>query len=312
VGAVQGLRVGREETTALQESEVMTPYENYIALLESPIIEGNNLDVIRRLKSDGLSAIHAPSLIYLDPPFNTGKKQTGTGGLSYGDPLCDVRTFAGELSVLAKELWSMLPMQGSLVVHLDWRTVHYAKVHLDQALGFDHFASEIIWRYRRWPAKTANFQRVHDTLLRYVKCPGEQTWNQLYEPPAASTLRTFGTGKQRAVFVKTGQKIGKTESIRLKSEATDEPSPGVPMGDVWDISIIAPIAHERTGYPTQKPEALLERLMLATTNPGDLVLDPCCGSGTTVAVARRLGRVGIGIDSNPQAVEVSRQRISEV
>jgi DNA modification methylase len=281
----------------------MTPHEKYRALLESPIIEGNNLDVIRQLRRDGLSAIHAPSLIYLDPPFNTGKKQTGTGGLSFSDPLCDVRTFAGELSELAKELWSMLPMQGSLVVHLDWRTVHYAKVHLDQALGFEHFASEIIWRYRRWPAKTANFQRIHDTLLRYVKCPGEQTWNQLYEPSSASTLATWGTGKQRAVVA---------DGKRKRSSTTDETSPGVPMGDVWEISIVAPVAKERTGYPTQKPEALLERLILATTNPGDLVLDPCCGSGTTVAVARRLGRVGIGIDSNPQAVEVSRRRISTV
>jgi site-specific DNA-methyltransferase (adenine-specific) len=282
----------------------VTKYDKYKSRLASPVIEGDNRLALLELIRDELPAIHAPMLAYLDPPFNTGKRQTGGirfGSMSFDDAMVDVVTFANEVTLVARLAWSMLPVQGSLVVHLDQRTVHYVKVQLDQHFGEDHFASEIIWRYRRWPSKTRNFQRVHDTLLRYVKTPGEATWNQLYEAPSASTLATWGTGKQRAVVA---------DGKRKRSSVTDEPSPGVPMGDVWDIPIVAPVAKERTGYPTQKPEALLERLILATTDPGDIVLDPYLGSGTTLAVALRLGRKGIGIDRNPEAVKVSRERLA--
>lgn len=170
--------------------------------------------------------------------------------------------------------------------------------------GPDCFASEIIWRYRRWPAKTRNFQRVHDTLFRWVRdASAPSRWNQLYEPLAPSTLRQWGTGKQLAEVDQRGR--------RRRSTSTSEPSPGVPLGDVWDLPIIAPCAKERTGYPTQKPEALLDRLILATTNPGDLVLDPYVGSGTTIAAAERLGRRAIGIDSSSEAVRVASARLAK-
>jgi hypothetical protein len=284
----------------------VTPHEKYRALLESPVIEGDNLAALQELIHYELQVTHAPTLVYMDPPFNTGKRQIGGtrfGCMSFDDAMVDVVTFANEVTLIARLAWSMLPAHGSLVVHLDQRTVHYVKVQLDQHFGEDHFASEIIWRYRRWPSKTQNFQRVHDTLLRYVKTPGEATWNQLYEPPSASTLATWGDRKQCAV-VEDGK--------RKRSSVTDELSLGVPMGDVWEIPIVAPTAKERTGYPTQKPEALLERLILATTNPGDLVLDPYLGSGTTLAVAKRLGRRAIGIDRNPEAVQVTRARLEAI
>jgi site-specific DNA-methyltransferase (adenine-specific) len=95
---------------------------------------------------------------------------------------------------------------------------------------------------------------------------------------------------------------------RVRSSSTNEPSPGAPLGDVWEIGIIGPGSKERTGYPTQKPEALLERLILATTNPGDFVLDPFCGSGTTLAVCQRLGRSVVGIDSSDVAIRIARGR----
>lgn len=124
-----------------------------------------------------------------------------------------------------------------------------------------------------------------------------------YEPLAPSTLKTWGTGKQLAV-VENGR--------RKRSSTTDEPTRGTPMGDVWDIGIVAPVAKERTGWPTQKPEALLERLVLACTNPGDLVLDPYLGSGTTPAVCARLGRDCIAFDENIDAVTVARKRLEGV
>jgi site-specific DNA-methyltransferase (adenine-specific) len=203
--------------------------------------------------------------------------------------------------VLAREL---LDPAGCLVLHVDPKTSHYAKVLCDEIFGADAFASEIIWRYRRWPAKTRNFQRVHDVLLRYVKDPAvPPRFRQLYEPLASSTEKTWGKSRQRAVVDESGR--------RRRSSVTREESPGAPLGDVWDISIIAPVALERTGYPTQKPEALLARLLEACTEPGDLVLDPYAGSGTTLAVAARLGRAAIGIDQSPRAFAIARQRLTE-
>ena len=145
---------------------------------------------------------------------------------------------------------------------------------------------------------------MHDVLLRWRKDPRvAPRWNQAYEPLASSTLATWGKNKQRAVFARDGR--------RARSSSTDEATAGVPMGDVWDIGVIAPVAKERTGYPSQKPEALLTRLIAALTDEGDLVLDPYAGSGTTLAVAHRMGRAFVGLDSSPVALEVARARLDE-
>lgn len=245
-------------------------------------------------------------LVYMDPPFLTGKRQEGAAG-SFEDPKLPMDRFADEIYYRAYKAWELLSQSGSLVVHLDSKTAPYVRVRLDEIFGIDHFASEIIWRYRRWPTKTRNFQRVHDTLLRYVKDPKLAAWNQLYEPLSQKTIDTWGTQKQRAVWISDKRKANKLK--RQKSSVGVEQSPGVPMGDVWEISIVPGVSRERTGYPTQKPEALLERLILATTNPGDLVVEPYLGSGTACAVAKRLGRNAIGIDENPQAIAVAMKRL---
>jgi 2-polyprenyl-3-methyl-5-hydroxy-6-metoxy-1,4-benzoquinol methylase len=184
------------------------------------------------------------------------------------------------------------------------------KVALDGVCGRECFASEIIWRYRRWPSKTRNFQRVHDVLLRYVKPGDEPTWTQLYEPLSPKTIETWGMAKQRAVWLPGENKAEKATSRRKSSSAMEEQSPGVPMGDVWEIGIIAPSSNERTGYPTQKPEALLERLVVSLTNPGDWVLDPTCGSGTTLAVCAVHGRHAVGIDSSAVAIRTAEKRLA--
>ena len=172
----------------------------------------------------------------------------------------------------------------------------------DEIFGIGCFASEIIWRYRRWPARTANFQRVHDVLLRYVKDPAvAPRFNTLYEPLAPSTLATWGDRKQRAIVGRDGR--------RTRSSRLSEPTPGAPMGDVWEIGIVAPVSRERTGYPTQKPEALLERVIESCTAAGDWLLDPYAGSGTALAVAARLGRRALGIDNSIEALAVAQQRL---
>jgi len=275
------------------------------------LVSGDNLRALQALAARSQRF----ALAYLDPPFLTGREHAEVGRRRNAqgeivrtltpafddrwDSLESYLTALGDRLVAAREL---LREDGCLVLHVDPKTSHYAKVLCDEIFGPRAFASEIVWRYRRWPAKTKNFQRVHDVLLRYVKNPdAEPRFRQLYEPLAASTLKTWGDKKQRAVVDAAGK--------RRVSSSTEETTAGAPMGDVWEISIVAPVAKERTGYPTQKPEALLQRLIEACSEPGDAILDPYLGSGTTLSVAARLGRIGTGIDANPRALHIARQRL---
>lgn len=271
----------------------------------SALYAGDNLAVMRALARDHAGRF---TLVYMDPPFLTGRVHEA---VSRGDrvvrPAFDDRWAdrASYLEALAPRLAAartLLAPHGSLVLHVDPKTSHYLKVLGDEIFGDDAFASEIVWRYRRWPSKTPNFQRVHDVLLRFRRDPNvAPRWNTLYEPLAASTLATWGTRKQRAVVGDGGR--------RLRSSSTEQASPGVPMGDVWDVGVIAPVSRERTGYPSQKPEALLERVVSALSSPGDWVLDPYAGSGTTLVVAARAGRKFVGIDASPVALETSAERL---
>jgi DNA modification methylase len=277
------------------------------------LVHGDNLAAMRALAERSAGQV---TLAYLDPPFFTGKahvrvtrKREGRGKiLRSTSPAFDDRweSLPCYLQALRDRLAAardLLAEDGSLVLHVDPKTSHYAKILGDEVFGPRCFASEIIWRYRRWPSKTKNFQRVHDVLLRFVKNPRvEPRFCQLYEPLAASTLATWGTRRQRAVVGASG--------TRTHSSSTLDESPGTPLGDVWEIGIIGPVARERTGYPTQKPEALLERLVNTCSGPGDLVLDPYAGSGTALAVATRLGRRAVGVDSSPEALGVIRQRLA--
>jgi DNA modification methylase len=274
------------------------------------LIHGDNLVALRALATTHAGAV---TLGYLDPPFFTGRvfdhieRGTRIKRAAFDDRWADRAAYLEALAPRLQEMRALLAPHGSIVIHVDPKTSHYVKVLCDEIFGEDAFASEIVWRYRRWPAKTANFQRVHDVLLRYRKDPNAPPrWNQLYEPLASSTLATWGTTKQRAVFAK-----GANGNVRrARSSSTTEPTAGAPMGDVWEIGVIAPVARERTGYPSQKPEALLERLIMALSVPGDLVLDPYAGSGTTLAVAARTGRRFVGIDASDLAIETIRRRLS--
>ena len=277
------------------------------------LIQGDNLSAITALTE----SLHGTvTLAYMDPPFLTGRqhmsvakrrsksgdRQTRVAFDDRWDGLIEYLSALEARVIAAREL---LSDEGSLIVHIDSKTSHYVKVMCDEVFGIECFASEIIWRYRRWPSRTPNFQRVHDTLLRYVKNPAvKPRFNQLYEPLAASTRATWGDRKQRAVVGSDGR--------RQRSSKTKEASPGTPLGDVWEIGIVAPVAKERTGYPTQKPRALLSRILESCTNAGDLVIDPYMGSGTTLAVCADLGRRAIGIDASAVAVETTRARLAEM
>lgn len=275
------------------------------------LVAGDNLTALRALERQPTRF----ALAYLDPPFLTGRehalveRKRGKQGEivrtlkpAFDDRWESLDEYLGSLRPRIAAARDLLLPDGCLILHVDPKTSHYLKVACDQIFGRDCFASEIIWRYRRWPAKTPNFQRVHDVLLRYVKDPRvAPRFQQLYEPLAPSTLATWGTKKQRAITDGAGR--------RTRSSVTAEATPGAPMGDVWEIGIVAPVAKERTGYPTQKPEALMSRLVTSCSLPGDWVLDAYAGSGTTATVARKLGRAAVSIDESAQALEVARRRL---
>lgn len=300
---------GKDEATVTPEVQLQT-----LRTGESgcTLITGDNLAAMRAL---GARAAGSVTLAYLDPPFFTGKahvrvtrKREGRGKIlrstapAFDDRWDSLPAYLHALRDRLAAARDLLADHGSLVLHLDPKTSHYAKILCDEVFGPRCFASEIVWRYRRWPSKTKNFQRVHDVLLRYVKDPRvEPRFQQLYEPLAASTVATWGVQRQRAVVGSAG--------VRTHSSRTADESPGAPLGDVWEIGIVGPVARERTGYPTQKPEALLERIVRAASHGDSSVLDPMCGSGTTPAVAVRLGRRALGIDQSPVACRIARGRL---
>jgi len=288
--------------------------ETFEAGWRNKLIWGDNLLVMSSLLERFAGKI---DLIYIDPPFATGadfsfSAPIGEAGeeVEKAQSIIEEKAYRdtwgqGNVSYLSM-MWSRLMLMrdllrrgGSLVVHCDWHVVHLLRSVLDDVFGADSFRNEIVWRYRRWPAKTRVFQRMHDSLLWYVKPGAEHVFTQLYEELAPSTLETWGTKRQVADF-STG---------RRKPSQTEEETPGAPMSDVWDIGIIAPISHERVGFATQKPEALLARVITSLSNPGDLVADFFCGSGTTLAVAEKLGRRWIGCDLSRWAIHVTRKRL---
>jgi site-specific DNA-methyltransferase (adenine-specific) len=266
------------------------------------VCEGDNLAVMRALRGTVGGRV---DLIYLDPPFATGDEfvlqRGGRETVAYrdrwGGGIGSYLTAMYERLVAAREL---LGPNGSLFLHCDWHASHWLRCLLDEVFGAGCFKNEIVWRYRRWPAKTRVFQRMHDVIFWYGRSESDgHAFEPMYEALAPSTLATFGTRKQVADF----------SSGRRKPGQLEVETPGAPMSDVWDVGILAPISRERSGYPTQKPEALLRRIVETVTRPGDLVADFFCGSGTTLAVAAKSGRRFIGCDASPVALHATKKRL---
>jgi site-specific DNA-methyltransferase (adenine-specific) len=265
------------------------------------LIVADNLPVLEALPSQAFD------LIYMDPPFNTGRAQgreriavrqdesggrIGFGGrryrstmlesLSYDDRFGDYLGFLEPRLRAAREL---LADHGALYFHIDYREAHYCKLLLDEIFGREAFLNEIIWAYdygakprRRWPAK-------HDTIFVYVRSPGahhfddEEVEREPYMAPGLVSAEKAARGKRPT--------------------------------DVWFHTIVPTNSAEKTGYPTQKPEGVLRRIVAASSRPGGWCLDPFAGSGTLGAVCRALGRRFVLIDSNPEAAEIASRRLLE-
>ncbi|MHB1267676.1 MAG: DNA methyltransferase [Acidithiobacillus ferriphilus] len=280
------------------------------------LIWGDNKLILSSLKAGALRQqiedAGGLKLIYIDPPFDVGadfSMDIEIGG----------ETFHKEANLLEqiayRDTWGrgtdsfiamiyerlilmrdLLAKDGSIFVHCDWRVQAYMRAALDEVFGRDCFKNEIIWHYRRWPAKSPMFQRSHDNIFWFGR--GERTvWNQQFQELSEATLKRFG-----------GKKV-KGETTK---EVLEEESAGAPMRDVWDINHVLGANPENVNYPTQKPEALIERMILATTNQGDLVADFFCGSGTTAAIAEKLGRKWIATDLGKFGIHTTRKRLISV
>lgn len=271
---------------------------------ENRIIQGDNLAIMAALMPKYEGCIN---LIYSDPPFFTNRKypaRIGRGEDSrkpeqwqladgYIDNWSDLDAYLEFLYQRLALMYRLLALNGTLYLHLDWHANAYARLLLDEIFGSDHLLNEIIWAYHGPSPIRKAFNRKHDTILAYVKGT-EYTFNvdAVREPYNIQTIKTFNSSRKAG--------FGKVPDLER----------GKVPEDWWYFPVVARLHNERTGYPTQKPEALLERIILASSNPGDLVADFFCGSGTTVAVGARLGRKFITSDVTWRAVHTTRCRLA--
>jgi site-specific DNA-methyltransferase (adenine-specific) len=247
----------------------------------------------------------------MDPPFFTQRVQRlGTRDrkrqFEFADLWSGQREYAEFLQGCLVELRRVLAADGSLFFHCDRRATHLARALLDQVFGEKQFRAEIIWHYRRWSNARRALLPAHQTIYHYSKSE-RYVFHPMYVEYSPATnidqilQRRTRDAHGKAVYARGAD--GRVISSGAKK--------GVPLGDVWDIPYLNPKAKERVGYPTQKPVLLLERILQLASDPGDRVLDPCCGSGTTLVAAELLGRRSLGIDSSKPALALARRRLAQ-
>ena len=283
------------------------------------LIYGDNLLAMQALlagdSQTGLPSLRGKvDLIYIDPPFDSKadyRTKISLPGTDIQQKPTVIEQFAyadtweqGTISYL-KMIYPRLALmkellsdRGSIYVHIDWHIGHYVKLLLDEIFGKENLVNEIIWHYKRWTAASSTFQKMHDVLFWYENREGKHIYNKQYQPFSEKTAIA-----QFKRIVVDGRAV-QDKTALMERDA----SIGVSMDDVWEISFLHPIAKERVNYATQKPEALLERIIKASSNEGDLVCDFFGGSGTTAAVAERLGRRWITCDIGKPASLVMRKR----
>jgi site-specific DNA-methyltransferase (adenine-specific) len=264
------------------------------------VVQADNLDVLAAIP-DGVV-----DLVYADPPFGTGDVQLltsirtgvgertrrGFGGREVAWEVVGEQAWTDDLPLpehlaalraRVEEIRRVLAPNGSLYLHVDWRTVHHVRLLLDEVFGPERFLNELIWAYDYGGRARDRWPRKHDTILWYAR---GDTW-------------TFDRDQIARIPYMAPGLVGPEKAARGKLPT-----------DVWWMTIVPPASAERTGYPTQKPVRLLERILAASSRPGDLVLDPYAGSGTTGVAAARLGRRWLLVDRNPAAVAIARERLA--
>ncbi|MGB7537732.1 MAG: site-specific DNA-methyltransferase, partial [Anaerolineales bacterium] len=283
------------------------PSDSRIPKKSSPsnrLILGDNLAVMDALLEELRGKFR---LIYCDPPFATGKgfsRRIGRGedsrkpetwrlGEGYTDSWTSIEEYLSMLYPRLIRMRDLLSADGTLYLHLDWRAVHFAKVLLDEIFGAENFINEIIWIYHGPSPVKTYFNRKHDTILVYGRGKTRAFFpDRIRIPYNPSTHRTFASSSKAG--------FGKQPDL-LRGKIPE---------DWWYFPVIARLHSERTGYPTQKPEALLERILQASSEKGDLVGDFFCGSGTTLRIADSLSRRWVGCDILPQSISICQRRLA--
>jgi DNA modification methylase len=272
---------------------------------EDKLIMGENLAVMSALLPEYEGKIN---LIYADPPFFTNRRYStriGQGEDSrrpkdwelaegYADTWPDIDAYLDMLYPRLSIMHRLLSPNGMLYLHLDWHADAHARLLLDEIFGPENLLNEIVWVYHGPSPIRSAFNRKHDTILAYSKSK-DYTFNvdDVRQPYSPNTVKTFASSKKAG--------FGKVPDLGR----------GKVPEDWWYFPVVARLHNERTGYPTQKPEALLERIILASSNPDDLVADFFCGSGTTAVVAKRLGRHFLASDATWRAIHTTRKRLIE-
>jgi len=249
-------------------------------------------------------------LIYLDPPFFTESKQKMKGRLdskdfSFDDKWTSHTSYANFIKERLHQAHICLKDNGSIFVHCDKHAQHIIRGVLDEVFGSENFQSEIIWSYKRWSNAKMGLLPSHQNIYFYSKS-ATFNFNRIYTNYSSAT--NIDQIQQRRKRDITDKSVYDRDAKGNSKQGAEKK--GVPLGDVWDIPYLNPKAKERVGYPTQKPIVLLERIINLVTQPGDIVLDPFCGSGTTCVAANLLGRRYIGIDQSLDAVQLSQARLA--
>lgn len=249
-------------------------------------------------------------LIYLDPPFFTQKKQIlknkENKEYSFEDSWDNITTYKNYIQERLKECKKVLKNTGSIFLHCDRSASHYLRIALDEVFGAENFQSEIIWSYKRWSNAKKGLLNAHQVIFFYSKTK-DFKFNPVYTDYSPTTnLDQIFQKRMRDENGKTVYKTSENGNAELMEEKK-----GVPLSDVWEIPYLNPKAKERVGYPTQKPILLLERIIELVTDEGDTVLDPFCGSGTTLVASQLLNRKYIGLDQSKEAIELSKKRLEK-
>ena len=251
------------------------------------LICGDNLEELAKLPKESVD------LIYIDPPFFTHRQyevvwEDEAEVRSYKDRWeGGIEHFIGWLKPRVQAMYEVLKPTGSFYIHCDWHVNAHIRIMLDEIFGEENFQNEIIWAYRTGGATKRRWSRKHDNIYFYTK----------------SNKYTFNLSKERIYYDKPFFSPQQDEQGRWYADV-------LPV-DVWEIPAVINVSKERVGYPTQKPEALLKRIIKASSNKDDVVLDAFCGCGTTIVVAQQLGRRWIGIDISPTAIKVIQRRLDK-
>jgi len=278
------------------------------------LICGDNLKILDDLKKQGVQV----DLIYLDPPFFSNRYYE----VVWGDE-AEVRSFkdrwAGGINNYIEwmkerieKMYDILKDTGSFYLHCDWHASHYLKIMLDEIFTRAKFRNELIWCYSGRELSQKQWNSKHDNILFYTKSNNWVfNWKEVAEEPVPQVLAQYKhvdeKGRRYVIRSKTGGKGLSKESENTYRQYYKKVPPRT-----WVHITFVSSSHERLGYPTQKPEALLERIIKASSNKDDIVLDPFCGCGTAMVVAQRLGRKWIGIDISPTAISLIEKRLEKI